>query len=429
MKNNKWIYAILFSLIIVSVLTWWLTLDKLPAQIRIAAGKQGGQYAAFAEYLKPILQQRLARPVIVLESEGSADNTKLLNSGKADLGILQLGPLGIDRNQLLAPLYPEIVQVLVKKDSNIKTWKDMQGKRISISKPGSGMRLSADQLFKHLDLNPKIIATSDAYFTELENNPALDAAIVTTGIMNPDLRRLLLSGRYGILSIPSAKGMAIAYPFVSYVELPVGVYRGGVKALPDKTISTIGTMAVLTTRPNTSKSLITNVLQSLYQSDAVYRFPGMLTKDKAAAWHVLPKHPVATAYFNPYDGIDTLASMMESLAAGKELMFAIGAGIYMIWDIRRRRKKARLEKDLSAQKDRLDEYLQQTITIEKLHVMETDQQLLREYLAQVTAIKLDALTEFTSEELRADRAFTIFLMQCANLSMKLHAQIRWKQET
>jgi hypothetical protein len=52
-----------------------------------------------------------------------------------------------------------------------------------------------------------------------------------------------------------------------------------------------------------------------------------------------------------------------------------------------------------------------------------DPQELENYLDEITRIKLRALEELTHEDLRSDRTFSIFLMQCANLIRKIQSKI------
>ena len=66
-------------------------------------------------------------------------------------------------------------------------------------------------------------------------------------------------------------------------------------------------------------------------------------KSEAAAWPRLRLHSEARKYFDPYAGIDLIASFMESIAAGKELLFALGAGLYLLWNYWRRRKAREAE--------------------------------------------------------------------------------------
>ena len=53
----------------------------------------------------------------------------------------------------------------------------------------------------------------------------------------------------------------------------------------------------------------------------------------------------------------------------------------------------------------------------------TDPETLERFLDEITKIKLQALEELTHEDLRGDRTFSIFLMQCANLISKIQLKI------
>jgi len=285
------------------------------------------------------------------------------------------------------------------------------------------MRSSAVRLLKHYGVSQGSISALDTPFPEMAQDNTLDAAIVTSGIMNPEVEALLLTGDFKFIPIIEAQGIALRRAFFNQYTIPKGLYQAGQHAIPKEPIPTISTMAVLVAKKGVSAKLINAILDALYLSDAIYQFPDVLPKGKAYHWQALPKYPVAAAYFNPYEGIDLLASMLESLAAGKELLFAIGTAFYVLWDWRNRRKLTIVKKQLTQQKERLDSFLEQTIIIERSLLIENGLTTLKEQLDDVTKIKLAALEEFTHEDLRADRAFSIFLMQCANLIMKIQVKI------
>ena len=53
----------------------------------------------------------------------------------------------------------------------------------------------------------------------------------------------------------------------------------------------------------------------------------------------------------------------------------------------------------------------------------TDSEQLRPFLRRVTHIKQEALQELTSEKVRGDQLFAIFLAQCAALSEKIQMRM------
>ena len=114
---------------------------------------------------------------------------------------------------------------------------------------------------------------------------------------------------------------------------------------------------------------------------------------------------------------------MESLAATKELLFAFGAGIYLLWMRWKRLKEKELEELLHTQKERLDIFLMETLRIEKAQSTTDDATQLRRYIEGVTQIKLQALKELTDEQLRGNQEFSIFLDQCSHLNGRIQLSL------
>ena len=80
-------------------------------------------------------------------------------------------------------------------------------------------------------------------------------------------------------------------------------------------------------------------------------------------------------------------------------------------------------KCLPVEKEHLDAFLDQTLQIEAAQMDTTDVKELGVFFDDVTRMKLRALRELTQEDLRGDRTFSIFLMQCANLINRIQMKI------
>ena len=169
--------------------------------------------------------------------------------------------------------------------------------------------------------------------------------------------------------------------------------------------------------------MIHAALAAVYEQDLALGFPTLIAPAEAPSWVPFRMHSVSRSYYNPADRIGFLASVMESLAATKELLFALGAGAYLVWLRWRRISQKERDAKIQVQKDRLDTLLEQTLRIEREQIETTNPKRLRELLDEVTRIKLRALQEFTEEELRGDTAFSIFLMQCSGLISRLQLNI------
>ena len=100
-------------------------------------------------------------------------------------------------------------------------------------------------------------------------------------------------------------------------------------------------------------------------------------------------------------------------------LFVIGAGIYLLWIRWRRLQAKELELLVHRQKERLDQFLMETLRIEKEQTQTNNVEQLQEYLDNITRIKMQALQELTEEELRGNQEFSIFLDQCSHLISRI----------
>ena len=117
-----------------------------------------------------------------------------------------------------------------------------------------------------------------------------------------------------------------------------------------------------------------------------------------------------------------MAKVLEGLAATKELLFALVAVIYLLWERVRRLREREEQAELWVQKEHLDDLLSQTLEIEAKQIGLRDPKELSALLEKATRVKLQALEELTHEELRGDRSFLIFLTQSSNLISRMADQ-------
>ena len=428
---RRWITWGLVALIVVCVVAWFVTREVLPREIRIATATKGGFYYKFASALKPHLERRTGRSVALLETKGSVQNRELLLAGKAHLAIMQAGAFPMDGLSALAPLYPDVVHVIARQGRGIASIRDLAGKSVSLGRRGSGNRNSALLILEHYDVDPEKLEQNETYFKDLlddELDVPLDAAIVTTGLLNPDLHTILKTGRFELIPILDAKALAIRHAYFSPIDIPRGLFKEG-PPVPAKPVPTVATVAILAARDDVPDVLVTKTLSALYSGEMRLAVPTMMSLKEAAAWQLFPLHDAARGYYNPYEGLGLLTNFMESLAATKELLFAFGAAFYLLWVRRQRKKEEREKADFAKQKEHLDRFLDETVRIEREQMASEDPRKLKDYLNEVTEIKLRALDELTDEALRGDRLFSIFLMQCSNLTRKIQMKISLHSRT
>ena len=411
----------LLSAVLISVTVWYGTLDTLPNTFRIATARDAGVYQNFAGALADLIQQRTGHPVSREATAGSLENRERLLSNDADLALLQHGSVALDGLAIVAPLFPEVVHVVVRTGQGMNSIHDLAGRRTVLGPAGSGMRMSAHEILSHYGVETAD-AGEDVAFEDLMDDESLDAAIVTTGIQNVNIRALLATGQFELLPILGARALALKLAHFRYFELPRGLYSEG-PAVPPEAIPTVATVALLAVRKDASALLVEEALGALYEEDLQSHFPTLIPLRDAREWSPRPLHPSARSHFDPFDRVGWLANVMESLAALKELLFALGAAVFLLSQRWRRLKKREHEQELGALKERLDTFLNRTVRIERAQMQMEDPEQLKECLDEVTRIKLEALSELTDEDLRGDRMFSIFLAQCAGLVTKIQAKI------
>lgn len=403
---------------------WLATRDRLPRRVRIATAAGGGLYHMLGRALAPGLERRLGRPVEVLETAGSEQNLELVRSGRAELAMLQGEVAGGEGVAVLTPLLRDAVHVVVRAGSDLAHPVDLEGRRVSLGPPGSGMRRTAETVLGHYGVDLESIDGRDRYFGDLLDDEGLEAAVVTTDLLNPDLGRMLATGGFRLLSVDDAEALSIRNPLLEPTRIPRGFYHER-PPVPSEAVVTVATTTVLVAREGAPARLVEAALAALYDDYLRREIPTLVDRSQAARWRELPRHPAALGWFEPFSGLGLLADFMESLAALKELLFAFGAALYLGVVQWRRLEARERETEMRAEKERLDGFFVETMRLEARQMEEDDPAALRGYLDEVTRIKLRALEELTHEDLRGDVAFAIFLQQCANLIRKIQSKVEF----
>lgn len=362
----------------------------------------------------------------LIATQGAAQNRELLRSGGAELALLQPSFEPMDGLAALAPVYEEAVHVIARKGRGIRALGDLQDKRVAVGAKGSGTLGDAERILAHyrIRLRDKKLLS----FSALQTDAGLDAAITTSGFLNPQLAALLGSGAFELLPIGDAEALSVYFPFYAPRSIPHGLYAQR-PPVPARSTLTVSMKTFLAARADVHAPLVTEAMAALYESDLRNDIPTLLSQEDAKNWPEPSRHPAVRRYLDPYEGLGTVASFLESVSALKELIFALGAGLYLLWNARNRLKAREQKAVFMQQKDHLDSLLRETMRIEREQIDVAEPARLQEYLTQVTRIKLRALDELTDEDLRGDQLFSIFLMQCSNLILKLQNKIMLHRDT
>jgi len=124
----------------------------------IATGPSDGSYFQIAQDIKNVAAKENI-DLQVMPTKGSIENIQLLGAGKVDLAIVQLDALRFvsdvlkkqrdfdlfDSIKVILNLYPEEIHVVSNK-SDIQTFYQLDGKRLSVGTEGGGTAITADRI-------------------------------------------------------------------------------------------------------------------------------------------------------------------------------------------------------------------------------------------------------------------------------------------
>ncbi len=419
--------AAVATLLVVCAALWYSSRPTLPPEIRIAAGQPGGMYHTFAQDFAKRLHQQTGWTVRVIETTGSGANAELLRNGGAELALIQTTPSTLEGIVGVAPLFPEFLHFLAKsEDMDIHTLADLKNKRVGLGMPGSGIRQNANVILPHYGLSPEMMQDADDPFGMLIANGDLDAALVITGWMNPTLEKVLRGGNVKLIGLADAEGLAARYPWLIPATIPRGLYSGH-RPVPPDPVQTVAVMALLTARSDAHNELVNESLAALYETDQRASYPLMLSAKAARDYDAAVMHPAAGAYHDPAAQFNRLSQAMELASKSKEAMVGVAAFGVLAWGWFRRRRERFAEAADREQKQKLDAFINRALTVELEQMEVADPEQLRTFLQRVTHIKQEALRELTSERVRGDQLFAIFLSQCAALSEKIQMRMIYGQ--
>ncbi|WP_078901619.1 TAXI family TRAP transporter solute-binding subunit [Actinacidiphila yeochonensis] len=155
--RRRALQALLAAASALALLLWWL----LPsdgaayprAPISLATGVSDGVYEKYGVLLKNDLRTALPGvPVRLERTAGSVENIEQVVSGRADFTIAAADAVasydGPGKNDLraCARLYDDYMQLVVPRDSTVRSARDLRGLRVGVGQAGSGVNLIARRL-------------------------------------------------------------------------------------------------------------------------------------------------------------------------------------------------------------------------------------------------------------------------------------------
>ena len=332
---RRWFAWFMVAVLVSSLVTWFFLRDTLPAVIRIGTAVEGGLYFEEGERVAEALRERTNHKIQIIPTSGSQENCDLLRAGVIDVAIVQAGADSLQDLAIVTPLHRDVVHVVVRKellaatagDKQITSVSDLANNSIIIGLKGSGMQKSALDILKHYRLADSA-DLREIHFTNLlsDEEKEYDAAMVTSGVENEDIGNLLATGQFDLLPL-DAEALVLRYRHFDYYEIPKNMWP----PVPRRAIPTVTASALVVVREETSTELVKLLLDAIFEDSLLTHFSTMFSPQQARELSPARLHPVTRRYHDPFGQYGVLHTVLEALAAGKELNIALGGTVYLIW--------------------------------------------------------------------------------------------------
>jgi TRAP transporter TAXI family solute receptor len=244
MKIKSIVSACVFVLATAGLVSPGTALAK--ERVVFSGGPAGGTFQVVANAMQVYKPMKASKDfkVRAQSSAGSVENLRKVNSGKAQMGVVYSGHVFLGRNgqmkndpkkyedvMAVAWLYGAPGQLVVRKDSGIKSVKDLVGKKVGVGNAGSGAFANCELFFTHMGVWDKIERNAMGYNDAAQafGNKQLDAFWLFTAFPSGAVIMAAQTNDIELIDLgkdAESSGFYDQYPYFSKITVPADTYRG-----------------------------------------------------------------------------------------------------------------------------------------------------------------------------------------------------------
>jgi uncharacterized protein len=212
---------------------------------------------------------------------GSVYNLNTIRAGELDMGVAQsdwqyhayhgtskFAKVGANKKlRAVFSVHPEPFTVVARKDSGIKNFMDLKGKRVNIGNPGSGQRGTMEVLMTALGWDKSVFALASE-LKPAEQASALcdnkiDAMVYTVGHPNGSIKEAHTSCDAVLVNVtgPAIEKLVSDNDYYRVATIPGGMYRGN---LSDT--QTFGVGATFVSSSDVPADVIYQVVKAVFEN-------------------------------------------------------------------------------------------------------------------------------------------------------------------
>ncbi|MFD2191908.1 TAXI family TRAP transporter solute-binding subunit [Pistricoccus aurantiacus] len=254
---------------------------------------------------------------------GSVANVNGIRSGELNMGVVQSdvqyqayegegnyeGDAFKDLRAVFT-MHGEPLTILARKDANIQSLDDLEGKRVNIGNPGSGQRNTMDVIMEAKGWNMDTFAlASQLDAAEMasalaDNN--IDAMTYVVGHPNGAIQEATTTVDANLVPVtgPEIDALVEEHPYYTKSTIPGGLYKGN-----DEDTETFGVAATFVSSTDTDPELVYQTVKAVFENFDRFKrlhpaFENLNPEDMIAQGLTAPLHEGAKRYYQEQGWIE-----------------------------------------------------------------------------------------------------------------------------
>lgn len=307
------------KMLITLIFTSILTINTFAAEfITIGTGGVTGTYYPTGQALCKFVNKYKKESKIrcsIESTAGSVYNVNTINLGELDFGIAQsdivyqaINAKGVFKNNPIKKLksvmaiYPELLTLVTRKDSNINKLEDIKGKRINLGNPGSGNEATTMLLLESNNIKKSDLLLAATYkaseMPDALRDKKIDGYFYMVGHPTANIKDAANSVDINIVELDTKYTdlLISKYPYFTKSNIAANLYRN-----QKNQIQTIGVKALLIVNEDIDKNtvyLLTKaILENFEEFKKIHPAYSKLTKESLLEGLSAPLHEGAIKYY------------------------------------------------------------------------------------------------------------------------------------
>lgn len=286
--------------------------SKAKTILTLATGGKGGVYFALGPGIKKAIEKENPDvDVVVLSTEGSVENAKLIDARSVHLAFIQndiayyffkgerMSKFPSNRIMGIASLYTEVIQIIGRKELNIEKISDLKGKIVAVGPEKSGTEFNSAAILSAAGIEYDDITEMFLSFEEAKDsliNGSIDAVFITAGVPTPAIIELGEKINIVPIDIETITKLRKTYPFFVATTIPANSYKGQYKK-----VFAIGVRALLVTQRSLKSSVVEQVTKAIFNEPEILKSAHSVAYgiklESSMTGMTIPLHPGAEKYY------------------------------------------------------------------------------------------------------------------------------------